>query len=151
MDLFKNVEIFQIYIASKMNQKQKCEKKRFCRMGCGSESKPGTNKTPGWPLQVEDEIVKDPRGFKKLALSRNNSRLTQTSLSCLQSWRGNCDIQILVYETDPKNPDPAELTKVSDYVVGYACKGNATLSIERMHVKSFTMRYITSKQKLMCL
>ena len=24
-------------------------------MGCGSESKPGTNKTPGWPLQVEDE------------------------------------------------------------------------------------------------
>jgi hypothetical protein len=114
-------------------------------MGCGNESKPGSSNTPGWPLQAEDEIVNDPRGFKKLTLSRNNSRLTQTSLSCLQSWRGNCDIQILIYETDPKNPDPAEITKVSDYIVGYACKGNATLAIEKIHVKSFTMRYVTHK------
>ena len=118
-------------------------------MGCGNESKPGTGNTPGWPLQEHDEIVNDPRGFKKLTLSRNNSRLTQTSLSCLQSWRGNCDIQILIYETDPKHPDPAEITKVSDYVVGYACKGNATLAIEKCHVKSFTMRYVSLENNQM--
>jgi len=47
-------------------------------MGCGNESKPGSSNTPGWPLQAKDEIVNDPRGFKKLTLSRNNSRLTQT-------------------------------------------------------------------------
>jgi len=64
----------------------------------------------------------------------------QTSMYCLQSWRGNCDIQLLIYETDPCNPDPAEIAKVTDYVVGYACKGNATLSVEKSLVKSFTLR-----------
>jgi hypothetical protein len=109
-------------------------------MGCGNEKNLGTGDTPGWPLQDKDEIVDDPRGFKKLCLRRNNSRLTQTSLYCLQSWRANCDIQILVYETDPKNPEAAEIAKVTDYVVGYACKGNTTLAIEKAHVKNFTMK-----------
>jgi hypothetical protein len=63
----------------------------------------------------------------------------QTSLYCLQAWRGNCDIQLLIYDTDPCNPDPAEIAKVTNYVVGYACKGNVTLSVEKSHVKSFTM------------
>ena len=109
-------------------------------MGCGNEKNLGTGDTPGWPLQDKDEIVDDPRGFKKLCLRRNNNRLTQTSLYCLQSWRANCDIQILVYETDPKHPEAAEIAKVTDYVVGYACKGNTTLAIEKAHVKNFTMK-----------
>jgi hypothetical protein len=46
---------------------------------------------------------------------------------------------------DPKNPryiNPAEIAKVTDYVVGYACKGNATLTIEKKHVKNFTLRLV---------
>ena len=44
----------------------------------------------------------------------------------LRSWRGNCDIQVLIYESDPKYPDMREIAKVTDYVVGYACKGGHT-------------------------
>ncbi len=104
---------------------------RECRLGYGRETKKGKCDTPGWKLRVEDEIDKDVRGFKKLFLKRNNCRLSQTSLYCLQSWRANCDISILIYESDPKNPDPSEIAKVTDYVVNTACKGNLTLAIEK--------------------
>ena len=85
-------------------------------------------------------ISKDQRGFNQLCMKRNNERFNQTSLYCLQSWCANCDIQIIVYDTDPKNPDFSEIAKVSDYVVNYACKGNTTLSIEKKNVKDFTLR-----------
>lgn len=52
-------------------------------------------------------------------------------MDLLQSWRGNCDIQILVYNYDPMHPDWSEIAKVSDYVVAYASKGNTTLKEER--------------------
>ena len=52
-------------------------------------------------------------------------------MDMLQSWRGNCDIQILVYNCDIKNPDIGEIAKVTDYVASYACKGNTTAKEER--------------------
>ena len=44
----------------------------------------------------------------------------------LQSWRANCDIQLLIYNGDPTNPDLNEIARVTDYVVAYSCKGNIT-------------------------
>lgn len=113
---------------------------RTCRAGCGKESKKGLCDTIGWRLTKKDCIEKDMRGYKKLCLKRNHPRLTQTSLHCLQSWRANCDISILIYESDPKNPDPSEIAKVTDYVVSYACKGNVALAIEKKQVKDFTLK-----------
>jgi len=75
-------------------------------------------------------------------MPRNHPRLNQTSMFALQSWRANCDIQVLIYDTDPAHPDPSEISKVTDYVVAYACKGNATLAVERKHVKDFTLRSV---------
>jgi hypothetical protein len=49
----------------------------------------------------------------------------------LQSWRANCDVQILIYNSDPKNPDLTDIARVTDYIVAYACKGNATMKEER--------------------
>ena len=115
-------------------------KRRNCRMGCGMESKPGNCDTPGWPLIEKDIIGKDPRGFKKLCLKRNHPRFNQTSLYCLQSWRANCDVSILVYESDPMNPNLAEIANVTNYVITYACKGNATYEIEKKQVQDFTLR-----------
>jgi hypothetical protein len=66
-------------------------------------------------------------------MRRNHPRLLQTSLHCLQSWRANCDISILIYESDPKHPDASEIA------VSYACKGNETLAIERKQVKEFAL------------
>ena len=80
------------------------------------------------------------KGFNKLHLKRDHNRISQTSLYCVQSWRANCDVSILIYDTDPRKPDASEIAKVTDYVVSYACKGNATLAVERKFVKDFTMR-----------
>ena len=59
-------------------------------------------------------------------MKRNHARINQTSDVLLQSWRGNCDVQILIYDSDPMNPDLAEIARVTDYVVAYSCKGNVT-------------------------
>ena len=55
-------------------------------MGCGKENIYGSFITPGWKLKQDDIIEKDVRGFDKISLKRNNERLLQTSLYCLQSW-----------------------------------------------------------------
>ena len=48
----------------------------------------------------------------------------------LQSWRANCDIQVLIYDSSPDQIDLKEVSKVTDYVVAYSCKGNATFREE---------------------
>jgi len=111
-------------------------------MGCGKEIAPGTSKSPGWKIKSKDEIEKDARGLNKISLKRNNNRLLQTSLYCLQAWRANCDISVLMYESDPKHPNAKEIANVTDYVIGFACKGNATLNIEKKQVKDFALTYV---------
>ena len=59
-------------------------------------------------------------------MPRNHNRVNQTSIDMLQSWRGNCDVQLMVYKGDPMKPDISEIARVTDYVVAYQCKGNAT-------------------------
>jgi len=95
-------------------------------MGCGKEIAPGTSRTPGWKIKNKDEIEKDTQGFNKISLRQNHNKLLQTSLYCLQAWHANCDISVLLYESNPKYPNAKEIATVTDYVIGYACKGNAT-------------------------
>ena len=107
--------------------------KRFCRSGSGNESSPGTYETDGFPLQQDDEIKFDARGYKVLNLKRTNSkRLVQSSMIMLHSWRANCDVKILIYDTDPKNPDLGEISKVRDYILSYTCKGHLTIDEEKI-------------------
>ena len=101
---------------------------------------PNSGKTPGWKISKNDVIEKDGRGFKKLFLRRNHPRILQSSLFCLQSWRANCDILIMIYGSDPKFPDLYEIAEVTDYVVSYACKGNAAYVIEKQQIKDFAKR-----------
>jgi hypothetical protein len=65
-------------------------------MGCGEEYPAASGKTPGWEITSKDIIIEDLRGFKKLSLKRNHPHLLQTSLSCLQAWRANCDVSIMI-------------------------------------------------------
>ena len=73
-------------------------------------------------------------------MPRNHPRMLQTSKTMLQSWRANCDIQLLVYETDPYNPNPEEIARVVNYVVGYSCKGGHTHAEERNQLEELTNR-----------
>lgn len=106
-------------------------KNRVCKTGAGVEATVGQCDTPGFSLNDQPEVKYDHRRAQKLFMPRNHRRINQTSLNLLQSWRGNCDIQILVYNCDPRHPNIAEIARVTDYVVAYSCKGNSTLKEER--------------------
>lgn len=81
-----------------------------------------------------------PSGFRKLRLPRNHPRVSQTSLDMVSSWRANCDLQILLYDSHPDDPSHDEIARVTDYIVGYACKGAKTLKQEREQIKAFINR-----------
>ena len=110
-------------------------KKIYCRCGCGEvDSK--TDQTPGYDLQETDTIVVDSKQIKRLALQRNSTRMNQTSLTALRSWRANCDFQLILYDSDPDHPNLDEIGHVSDYVVSYACKGNMSKISEKGLMKN---------------
>lgn len=116
-----------------------CMRNGVCKVGCGKEQTKGKCDTPGFPLRDAASIEKDHRGITKLFLSRNNSRLNQTSKIALQSWRANCDVQILLYKCSSASPDISEIAGVVDYVIAYSCKGNATQKEELKMTRDLVM------------
>ena len=119
----------------------KCHgKRRTCRGGAGTERTAGSGDTPGFQLRSKPAIVYDTRGYDKIQLTRNHARVTQTAMDMLQSWRGNCDFQVLIYDSDPSNPDPTEIARVTDYIVAYTCKGNASLAQEKAEIRKIITR-----------
>ena len=61
--------------------------------------------------------------------------MQQISTIQLQSWRANCDIELLLYNSDPYNPNLSEFVKVVDYVVSYITKGNVGYLTEHKLIK----------------
>jgi hypothetical protein len=106
-------------------------KRRDCKCRAGQEQSPGKCDTPGFPLSTDPSVKRDQKGSKKLLLSRNHNRLLQVSTAMLQSWRGNCDIQVLIYDSSPKQPNLDEIARVTDYVMSYTSKGNHTFTEEK--------------------
>ena len=80
-----------------------------CRSGAGVEENYGKGDTPGFPLNDRPKTVRNPRGFLKFVVPRNNRVYLQTSLYALQGWRGNCDIQILLRQNDEDYEDKQNL------------------------------------------
>ena len=119
------------------------EHRRECRSGAGIEVTKGQCDTPGFP-EIDTFTIATERKAKKLKMPRNHNRITQSSLDLLRSWRGNCDIQILVYDSSPSNFDVKEISRVTDYVVGYTCKGGTTLREERQTNKHLAMQMETT-------
>lgn len=103
------------------------------------EATVGKADTPGFPLHVNPEVKFDHKRAKKLYMPRNHPRINQSSLDLLQSWRGNCDVSILLYDCDPRYPNLTEIARVTDYVVSYACKGNTTVKEEREQNRSLIL------------
>ena len=118
--------------------------RRECRVGAGTEQTPGVCDTPGFEL-IDEPTVATQRKAKKLLMPRNHPRVTQTSIDLIRSWRGNCDVQFLIYESPPGFIDVKEISRVTDYVVGYTCKGGTTLKEERETNKqlSLSMEQVT--------
>jgi hypothetical protein len=128
-----------LLVLSSKQESKDSKRRRCCRCGAGIEKTAFHADTPGFPLRTEPEILRDLRGFDRLELPRNNQRTVQSSLYFVQSWRANCDIQILLYDSDPKCPNPEDIGRVTDYIVAYACKGNETIVQERQQMKALIM------------
>ena len=129
-DLQRLVNAVQIHKCGNYCLKKVKDGKRYCRSGCGKEEKYGSQQTPGFKLTKVSTIERDMNGTFKLKLSRNSQRMIQTSLYLLPVWRANCDVQLLLYDSNPSNPDLSEIAKVTDYVVSYACKGHSSTEME---------------------
>ena len=114
---------------------------RACRFGAGLEATPGMCDTQGFDLTEEHRIVSKGNGFQELCLSRNHRRVNQTSQYALCSWRANCDVKIIIYNTDPEFPDTKVIAKLTDYCVSYTCKGSATLKQEVDMNRNFIQGY----------
>jgi hypothetical protein len=116
------------------------KKRRVCRFGAGVEDTGNACDTPGFRYRESNVTVRDVRGFLRLELARqSNRRILQSSTYLLQSWRANCDVQILLYESDPLNPDLAELALVTDYVVSYTCKATEHATEEKQRLKAYLL------------
>ena len=109
--------------------------KRVCKAGCGMEKTKFKCDTPGFPLRETAEVKYDHKRSLKLYMPQNHARINQTSSHMLQSWRANCDVQLLIYSGDPACPDLNEISRVTDYVVAYSCKGNITWKEEKEQTK----------------
>ena len=105
-------------------------KRKICKVGCGREQTKGQCDTPGFTLHDNFKIERDHRNTRKLYVPRNHKRLHQTSKVILQSWRGNCDMQLLIYSCHPNKPDVSEIARVTDYIAAHSCKGNQTVKEE---------------------
>ena len=93
-------------------------------------------------MRAAPKIVRDQRNYHKVVMKRNHPFMVQSSMDAVRSWRANCDVQVLIYTSNPDDPDPAEIAKVTDYIVGYACKGGKRLKEEKKLVKELIEEYI---------
>src|SRR5687767_8115017 len=127
--------MFLACICSQDSEGRESKKRKVCRCGAGVEETPNKCDTPGFPLRSEPKLVRDLRGFDRLELPRNHRRIVATSRKLLQPWRGNSDLQPLLYDCDPLRPSPDEIARVTDYIVTYCCKGNETIVEEMKQMK----------------
>ena len=122
----------------RMDKKEKC---RVCRFGAGPEVTKDMCDTSGFSLHSEPTIDKQG-GKTALQMPRNHSRLLQSSVVAAQSWRANQDVSVIMYKSDPNEPDVQEIARMTEYIVSYACKGNATHKEEVQMSKALIQNYV---------
>ncbi len=117
------------------------ENPRKCIYGAGTESEKEKCDTPGWDKRCHCSVISDEFQMKHLQLRRTHSKkVTQFSKILLQSWRANCDIKLLTYESDPNYPSDEEINNVSKYVMKYAGKEINTHTQEKKLISSLIAR-----------
>ena len=107
---------------------------RICKVGFVIERAPGSCDTPDFPMSDCPKKQMIYEVSQRMDLKRNHGRLLQSSTLFRQTWRANCDVQVLIYDGDPDYPFPAYTAKATDHIVGYACKGNRRLTEERQQM-----------------
>ena len=115
---------------TKKSKKGDDAKRRVCRMGAGVEETFGKGDTPGFTVRKKAKVARDLRGFDRIDLIRNNKNITQCSEFLMRGWRGNCDIQYLIYESDPDKSDAIVMSAESP-IISYLISAKETKQLWR--------------------
>ena len=114
---------------------------RVCRVTGSSESEYGSKDTQGYQKRESAGILEDEKGIKHFQMRRTlSNRVVQHSKTLLQAWRGNCDIKLLLYFSDPSHPDIGEIEEVCRYIVAYTSKKHSTAKQEKNTIHDLIMR-----------
>jgi hypothetical protein len=120
--------------------KNKNDSPRTCRTNYGTETEFGKMDTPGMQFIEHATIHVDHKGISHFRQRRTHSpRLVQHSNFVLKGWRGNCDIKLLLYYSDPSCPDISEIEDVCRYVVSYTGKRHNTSQTEKDAIQNIIM------------
>ena len=127
------------------------KKRRACRFGGGVEDTKNMCDTPGFNQHFEP-IIDKQGGKTALQMPRNHPRLLQSSVVAAQSWRANQDVSVILYKSNPNEPDVQDIARITEHLVSYACKGNATLKEEVQMSKALVQNYVeTTDDRMTCL
>ena len=66
--------------------------------------------------------------------------MTQHSLAHTVGWKANGDVSFLLLQSDPEDPDPAEIARVCKYFLCYGRKGVEQPKIQRRIWKDIALR-----------
>jgi hypothetical protein len=126
-----------------MDEDKESKKRRVCRAGCGVEATPGKCDSPGFKNRARACIVQEIQGYKRFELPRRRPKkrrnIMPTSMALVYGWRANCDVKILLYESNPQHPDAKDIAKVTNYLVTYASKGVESVEAEKSQLRSIIM------------
>lgn len=143
--------ILTLTVLSNAGESKDQKSRRMCRNGCGIERTPGRADTPGFRSQPRVSIIRDPRGHKRFSMPRparkEKDTLIQTSIYLSQSWRANCDFQIMYYESGHVHPSAEDIARVTDYIVAYACKGIESIEQEKQQIKGLIYALLKESNK----
>ena len=95
--------------------------------------------TPGLKIQQEPCIVRDLRDFDHVDMPHDHRHIAQCATYVARGWRDNCDIQYLIYTSDPNNIDSSDVSRVTNYVVSYSCKGSKTEIEQKLSMKDMIL------------
>lgn len=132
------------FFISRNTEDNVSKRRRVCRSGCGVEMTPGKCDTPGFKdVPFAAIICEQHGGYKRLELPRKRPKhrlnILPTSMALVFGWRANCDVRVLLYESDPQNPDANDIVKVTNYIVAYASKGAETVESEKQQLRSIVL------------
>lgn len=114
---------------------------RECKNFAGTETHPDTGDTPGWDLHPDHVLHVDNRGIRHLQMRRTKSRrVFQHSRTFLKTWRANCDVKLLLYNSDPSMPNMTEIDNIVRYIVAYTSKKSKTHSEEKNIIQDIITR-----------
>jgi hypothetical protein len=126
-------------------QKVKDGGKRYCKKAKHriEEDPEGSCKTPRLPLTNMSYLEVSENGVESLFLKQTKSRkVNQACLLGLQSWRGNIDVQLILYTSDPRHSTVNKIQGVVRYIMSYVTKKSYRLKEECKMMEDLILRCV---------